>query len=62
MMFDLKYWRRIITHIPRASFDLVFGRLPMNELWLSSYVSGSYAEIDAVKLIGEPGKTIEMIL
>ena len=42
LVFDLKWWRRILTEMPRASFAYVLGRLPMNVNWLSSDASGTF--------------------
>ena len=42
LVFDLKWWRRILTDMPRASFAYVLGRLPMNVNWLSSDASGTF--------------------
>ena len=48
VVFDLKFWRRFIKGSPKAGFEYILGRLPVNDARLASDASSIYGMAGAI--------------
>ena len=55
LLFDLKFWRRFVTNNPHTAFKYAMGRLPINEVILSSDASTAYG-MAGVLMFGRENK------
>ena len=42
VVYDLMFWRRFIIDSPKASFDYMLSRMPVNDIYLASDASTSF--------------------